>query len=250
MKLPEKMTSGRVDVAQIRWLLYGPPKIGKTALASGFPNVIFLATEKGYKALRLYKEDILSWEDYIDAVDTLTKKKHKFETATVDTVDMLFDKCVEYCNEKLGIEHESDAEWGKGWAAVRREFLRVNNRLFQSDLGIIFISHMKADKITTEMTEITKMVPTLPNQARKIVLPLVDTIGLMRYKTKKVGKGEYEDRLIIDFKPSPNIETGDRTGLLPPELKLEVIPEEKRRTPEIVAAYAKKNYERIAKYYS
>ena len=45
------------------------------------------------------------------------------------------------------------------------------------------------------------------------------------------------------------IEAGDRTGLLPSELKLEVVPEGVKRTPDVVAKYAKRNYDRIAKYY-
>ena len=253
MALPTKKTSGKVIAQGIRWLLYGPPKIGKTSLAAGFPNAVFAATEKGYKALKVFKVDIKTWDMYKKFVADILSDKHDFRTIVVDTADMLFDKCSQYVCDKLDIEHESEGEWGRGWSEVKKEFLRVNNDLFQSKYGVIFLSHTKSDIITSQAEDVAKTVPTLSNQARKILLPLVDTIGLMRYKTIKIRneKGKLKgtkNKLVLSFKGTIEVEAGDRTGLLPAELPLEVIPAD-RRTPDIVAKYAKKNYERIASYY-
>ncbi len=251
--LPTKPTSGHIDLSEIRMLLYGPPRIGKTSLLSGFPNAVFAATEKGYKALQVYKKDIRKWEDYLRFVDLIIAGKHDFRTIVHDTADALFDKCSEYACNELGIEHESEGEWGRGWDATKKAFTRAIAPLLQSKYGVVFISHTKGDKITTQVEDITKTVPTLNNQARKILLPLVDTIGCMRYKRYKdvddEGHKTYKERLIISFKPSELIEAGDRTGLLPPELKLKAIPADIKRTPKITMKYARINYERIAEYY-
>jgi len=185
----------------------------------------------------------------VHIVKQLVKGGHKYKTLVIDTSDKLFDMCSRSVCEDLGIEHESEAEWGKGWAGVKKEFEKVISELFSTDIGVIFISHTKTDEITTMFRDIKKQVPTLNNQARKILLPLVDTIGYMRYRTVKIRKGEYEERFVISFKPSEDIEAGDRTGMLPPELKLETIPDDARKTPELVAKYAKRNYDRIAKCY-
>jgi GTPase SAR1 family protein len=251
MKLPTKPTSGHIDVHEIRWLLYGPPKIGKTSLASGFPGAVFAACEKGWKALKVYKKDINSWKQWKSFVALILEGDHEFKTVVVDPVDKLFDLCSLHVCKRLGIEHEADAEWGKGWSEVKKEFTRTMNELFQSKYGIIFISHTKNDIITSQVKEITKMVPTLSKQARSILLPLVDTIGLIRYKTykSKEKKGEYEERFIISFKGSESIEAGDRSGLLPTELRLDEIPEGTKKTPDIVEKYAHRNFKRIAKYY-
>ena len=249
MKLPEKMTTGKVKPESAAILLYGPPKVGKSAFASGFPNAVFFATEKGYKALKVYAADVETWEDFKSGVEKIKSKGHKFDTVVIDTVDLLFDRCSAYVCEKLGIEHESEGEWGRGWASVKDEFTDVITNLLQSKCGIIFISHTKGDKITTPLIDITKTIPTLSNQARKILLPLVDIIGCMRYRTKKVDKDTYEEQLIIDFKPSDYVEAGDRTGMLPSILKLKNIPEGTKRTPDIVAKYAKRNYEKFASYF-
>lgn len=251
MKLPEKTTSGKVNASEIRLLLYGPPKIGKTAFASGFPGAAFAATEKGYKALKVHKNDIKDWEDFQEWVDLMIDDDHDFKTGIIDTADTLFDLCSQYTCDKLGIEHESEAEWGKGWNEVKKEFTRTVNKLMMSNLGLIFISHTKGDKVTTAVTEITKTVPTLSNAARKILLPLVDTIGCMQYKTfkSKEKKGAYIERLVINFQPSEFIEAGDRTGRLPAVLKLKSIPSDIKRTSEVVAKYAKMNYELFSEHY-
>lgn len=248
-KIPTKLTSGKIHIEGIRWLLYGYPKVGKTSLLTGFPNVMFAATDQGYKFLKVYKTQIKVWDDYVELVDELVDTDHKFKTLAVDTADALFDKCSEAMCEKLGIEHESEGEWGRGWSEVKKEFTRVNNRLFQSNMGIVFISHTKSEQTISIAEEVTKTVPTLSNAARKILLPLVDTIGLMRYKTVKTGKGVYKKRLVITFEASSNLlEAGDRSGRLPSEIKLEVI-KGAQRTSELVSKYAKKNYEQIAQYY-
>jgi len=252
--LPTKMTSGKIDVAEIRLLLYGPPKIGKTSLFSGFPNAVFAATERGYKALKIYKQDIKSWPDFIKFSEQIVEGNHEFQTIVIDTADGLFDLCSIHVCDELGISHESEGEWGRGWSEVKKQFTRAIMPLFQSKYGIVFISHTKGDPITTQVEEITKTVPTLSNQARKILLPLVDTIGCMCYKRYKSidndGKKRYKEKLIISFKPSEFLEAGDRTGRLPPELKLKAIPVDVKRTADITMKFAKKNYERIAEYYN
>ena len=45
MALPTKRSSGKMKLSEIRWLLYGPPGIGKTTLAAHFPNTLIVATE-------------------------------------------------------------------------------------------------------------------------------------------------------------------------------------------------------------
>ena len=95
MKLPIKRTSGKVDLSEIRMLLYGPPKIGKTTLLSGFPDTLLLATEKGYQALKVYALDIKSWEDFVKAVDLIEEGKHQYKTIGIDTADILANLCLD-----------------------------------------------------------------------------------------------------------------------------------------------------------
>ena len=54
--------------------LYKVTVRGKTSLASAWPKALFLATEKGYEAHKVYKKDITSWNLFKDRLRTLLGK--------------------------------------------------------------------------------------------------------------------------------------------------------------------------------
>lgn len=222
MVLPEKKTNGKVTLSNIRMLIFGPPKIGKTTLCSGFPNAIFLATEKGYSALKIYVVDILSWEDFKDVVKLLMKRKSKnrFETVVIDTVDILFNHCVAHVCDDLGVTHISDEKWGKGYDILKKEFEKELNKLFMSEYGIIMLSHTKLADVSTASGSISKTIPTLPNSARAVIIPKVSVIGCMKLKIIKPAHrgGKYKEKRIVTFEVSEFVEAGDRDGKLPSEI--------------------------------
>lgn len=236
MKLPDKKMPAAVSLNLIRFLLYGPPKIGKTNLFAGFPNTLFLATEKGYSALSIYVIDIKSWDNFCRAVNLITTTKHSYKTIAIDTLDILWNLCVSYMCDKLEIEHLSDEDWGKAYDMATKEFEREINKLCLTDYGILMSSHTKTSEITSKVGKTTKIQPSLPNQARRIIIPKVDAIGYMYLKTIKLDKDNYVDRRVISFEPTEYIEAGDRHGKLPKELRTYKDP--------------KKTYAEFEKYYS
>lgn len=218
--LPTKRTSGKLDVSEIRMLIYGPPKIGKTTLISGFPNALILATEKGYKARQVFKVDIKNWDGFKVAVKEVVKGKHEFKTICIDTTDILWKLCVEHVCNDMGIDHMSDEEWGKGYDAVATEFERELNKLFMSEYGLILVSHTKIQDLNQKFGKLSKVTTTLSNQARRIIIPKVDIIGLMKIVTVKKGDGSYKDRRVISFRATELEESGDRTGRLPEDMRV------------------------------
>lgn len=217
--LPDEPTVPRFLLAEIRMLIYGPPKIGKTNLLTGFPDMLLLATEKGYMAHTVYKIDISSWEEFKDAVKLIVKGKHKHKTIGIDTVDILYKLCADYVCEDLGITHVSDAEWGKGYDMIAAEFEREINKLFMSKYGVIFTSHLKIQDLSSTLGKVSKAIPTLSNVARRVLIPKVSVIGCMKLKTVKLDSGQFIERRIMSFKPSQVMEAGDRDGCLPEQIR-------------------------------
>ena len=220
LKLPIEKSSGEVDLSRIRMLIYGQPKIGKTTLCTGFPDSLFLATEPGYHAHKVYAMDIHNWQEFIDAAELILAGKHHFKTIVIDTVDILANYCVAHVCKKLNIDHISDAKWSRGYDSLKKELEGQLNPLFQSKYGVLLTSHTKTQELLKKDSSISKTVITLNNQARSIILPKVDTIGLIKMKTFKLAEGTHVEKRILSFKASEFEDSGDRLKRFPEEVIL------------------------------
>ena len=95
------------------------------------------------------------------------------------------------------------------------------NKLAFLPYGLYLISHAKEMEVDTRAEKYTRVVPTLPDKARKIVLGMVDMVLYCGLEEIKVEDGEKEFRRVIRTKPSLYYEAGDRTGRLPETLDLD-----------------------------
>ena len=209
-------TTPAVALSDYTVFIYGPPKVGKTRLANEWPRSVFIATEpQGVKAITTDAFLVNDWYEVRGAISKLIKKyQGKYTTVIFDTVDLAFKYCLEYCGEIYGFEHPSDEAWGKGWQIVANEILEQVLRLFENGFMPLFVSHSKNTVVSTGWEDRTKIEPTLPYTARRVILPLVDIIMLMESSYKGGGKSRKSVRT-INWSPSPDSECGDRTGFLP-----------------------------------
>jgi hypothetical protein len=214
--LPKEKTAPKERLDDYIILLYGPPKIGKSTLASQFDKPLFLATEAGLNALEVYQVPVATWDKFLAACKEIAAGGHDFKTIIVDTVDNLFKACSEHVRKKNNIQHESDLDWGKGWQLVADEFTRAITKLSLLPYGLVMISHAEYVEIKTRTATITKAVPTLPKGARKAALNMADVI--LYAESVVTDDGEVR---IMRTKPSENWEAGDRTGRLPATLPLD-----------------------------
>lgn len=221
MKLPTEKTKPSTNPMAYSILLYGQEKSGKSTFASHADDVIFLATEPGLNALSVFKIDIQSWEEMLSACAELAAGKHNFKTIVIDTIDNAHDFCLEHVCREMKIKHPSDAEYGKGWAAVNNEFKRVLTRLANLPYGLMLISHSQVQEIKTRTGSYDRITPTLGKGPRRTVIGLVDMVLMVEVDAVKGDAGEFSYRRIIHTKPTPNYDAGDRTGRLPDTLPLD-----------------------------
>lgn len=135
-----------------RILVYGPPGIGKTTLASEFPSPVFLQIEDGTPGdLELTSFGKLdTYNQVIDALSALYTEKHDYQTLVLDSISEM-QKLVfaETCargddkgNAKVNIE---DFGYGKGYVYAQRiwqELLDGLNALRRDrNMTIILIAH-------------------------------------------------------------------------------------------------------------
>lgn len=189
IQLPSQKSKPMNKMSDFSILLYGYEKIGKTSLASQFPDALFLMCEPGGKSLEIYQVEIKNWIDIKDVCTLLDKSKGKYKNIVIDTVDIAFNMCQDYVCKKLAIQHPSEEDFGKAWTMIRDEFIRVMSHVQKLGLGVIFISHAEEKEIKRRGGESTDRVqPTLAKQGRKVLEPMVDLWACYTY----TDKGERE----------------------------------------------------------
>lgn len=224
--LPVEQTLEGSKLSQLKWLLYGPPGIGKSTFFSkaeeGNKIPLFLHTDPGLRFIRAAKKPIASWAQFKAHVKQLLVSHSAYSIIVLDTVDLLFRMCRREVCQARGIEHISDEQWGKGYDLVRDAFELEIAKLATLNTGLAFISHSKDVEIRGRSIRTSKLVPTLPKQGHDIVVPLCDVIGYAGFSVEKAD--QYEDGSmgrVVQFTPDETVEAKDRTGLLPAKCKLD-----------------------------
>ena len=164
--------------------LYGAPYSGKTTLADRFPDPLMLNTDDNvYNVTAPYIsiKDVVTttgnatkrkqaWDVFLEVIEELEKKQNDYKTIIVDLVEGVYEHCRTAIYKKLGIDHEHDAGFGKGYDMVRKEFLDAMKRLTTLDYeNIILISHEDVSKSVTSRggSSVTTITPNLPDKVAK-----------------------------------------------------------------------------------
>jgi len=124
---PPRMTlaairRGRIE-APVRTLLFGVEGIGKTTFGASAPNSIFIGAEDGAGTLDLARfPQPQSWEDIREAIRTLTKDAHGYETLVLDTIDWAEPLAWRFICNRDNKKDIEDYGYGKGYTAALDEW--------------------------------------------------------------------------------------------------------------------------------
>ena len=216
--LPTKKTDGKASLENLRMMLYAEAKMGKTYLCSGFPDSLFIATERAQESLSLLKQPVNTWEELIQVIDLIVLSKGRYKYVIVDTFGEACRLCEEFVCEKLNIDHLSDADFSKGYDLYKYLLDRAFSKLFNLNIGTILLAHTRVVERTIKGGgKITKIMVDLKNSARNVILPKVDCVGYLKMKACQKGSGRsvsYYEKRVVTFDPSQFEEAGDRNGVL------------------------------------
>jgi hypothetical protein len=184
IKLPTEKTTPSEALSDYSIWIYGAPKIGKTTLSDVFPDTLHLMFEDGVKALELFKVQIERWADVPDVVKEIYRGKHEFQNVAVDVVEAAYELCLDHVCADMGIEHPGDAEYGKGWKAVRDEFMTYMLKLTRiPGVGCVFISHASiTSRKTYEGEEVSDIHPALTGKPLEYMSGAMDIIGYYTFR--------------------------------------------------------------------
>lgn len=184
MILPENKRREKVVNTTPDMWIYADSYVGKSTFIDQLDNLIFANTDGNTENITSpvvrIKDEIekngrmtnkkFAWEVFLEFVEELEKKENDFEVVALDLIEDLYEHCRLYMYDKLGVEHEQDAGFGKGWDMVRTEFLSTIKRLKNLGYRIIYISkELKTEINLKNGAKITSYAPNLPDKVANVL---------------------------------------------------------------------------------
>jgi len=173
-------------MAAPRVMVYGVEGIGKSTFGAGAPNPVYILTEDGLGSLNVDHFPLAtSFQDVMDAISTLYKDNHAFETVVIDSLDWLEAIIQREIEQKYDAK---DLAYGKGAliAAERwREILDGLNAL-RNDKGmiVILIAHTTIKRFDSpEVEPFDRYQPKLQERSNAVVREWADAVLFANYRT-------------------------------------------------------------------
>ena len=174
--------------------IYGQPFSGKTTFLDKAPNPLNINTDGNISNVTMPYisiKDVVTvegrvtkrkyaWEVFKEVLEELEKGDNDFKTIIVDLVEDTREMCRLYKYNELGIEHESDSGYGKGWDIIKTEYLSTMRRFFNLDYeNLVIVSHEDVSKDITKKNgqNITKIAPNIQEAIASKLAGMVDVVA-------------------------------------------------------------------------
>lgn len=229
------ISRGKVPCAQ-RVLIYGPEGIGKTTLASQFPDPLFIDTEGSTNHMDVTRFDPpTSWQMLLSQVQYVIDNPHICKTLVIDTADWAEKLEIEDLCHRKGWDGLEGAGYGKGYQYSAEEFGKLLNKLnevINKGVNVVMTAHAQLRKV--ELPEEMGAYDHWELKTSKKVAPMIkefmDAVLFLNYKVNVInidnqgatkGKNKAQGgRRVIHTNHTPFWDAKNRYGM-PDELPLE-----------------------------
>lgn len=169
-----------------RICIYGGHGIGKSTLASKFPQPIFISTEDGIDSL-----DVTSFPraqtvtDVAASIKTLIKEEHDFKTVVLDSVDWLVEPLI---STSINAQYdEKQQAYGKGQMYMAEEFREILQGFdvlrTRRGMNVVIIAHAAVVKFEDPRTDpYDRYQPKLPKACNALLQEWVDVLAFAALK--------------------------------------------------------------------
>lgn len=194
MLLPKNERRNIEKVSKRKIWIYGDSFTGKTTMLDDAPNPLNLNTDGNIQFVTMPYQPIadqvtvtgrmtnrkFAWEVFKENIAELEKKQNDFETIIVDLVDDTREMCRVFMYDKLGIQHESDSGFGKGWDIIKTEYLSTMRRFFNLPYeNLVIVSKEDVSKDITKKSgeKITRIMPSIQDAVANKLAGMVDIVA-------------------------------------------------------------------------
>lgn len=219
MNLPSSERRNITETTKRKIWIYGAAFSGKTTMLDDAPNPLNLNTDGNIQFVTMpymaIKDEVtvngrmtnrkFAWDVFKDTIAELEKKQNDFQTIIIDLLEDTREMCRIYMYDSLGIQHESDSGFGKGWDIIKTEYLSTMRRFFNLDYeNLIVVSHEDISKDITKKNgqNITRIAPNIQDAIANKIAGMVDIVARVVV--------EDDDSRTLNFKQNEVIFGGGR----------------------------------------
>jgi len=183
---------GKIEGPQ-KILIYGPEGIGKTTLASRFPNPVFIDTEGSTKHIDVARTPApSSWTMLLQQVQWFLQNPYECDTVVIDTADWAEKLCIAHLcarDKKDGLEGWG---YGKGYTYLEEEFGRLLNKLSElidAGMNVVLTAHawMRKFEQPDELGAYDRWELKLQKKTAPLVREWADMILFCNYRTHVIN---------------------------------------------------------------
>lgn len=178
---------GKVESAK-KVVIYGPEGIGKSTLASQFPDPVFIDTEGSTKELDIARYPAPEyWKMILDFIEDANEER-AFKTVVIDTADWCEQFCIKSVCEMHSVKGIEDIGYGKGCVYVAEEFtklLRECDKLIDAGINVVFTAHAQMRKFEQpdELGAYDRWEMKLSKKVAPLLKEWADMVLFCNYKT-------------------------------------------------------------------
>ena len=182
-----KISNGVVRRAQ-KVVLYGPEGIGKSTLASAYPDPLFIDTEGGTSHLNVKRVTIDgTFGDLIETIQAVAAQD-VCRSLVLDTMDWAEQICVADLLKKYRQTSIESFGYGKGYTYLAEEvqqILRAFDSVIASGKNAVIVAHakMRKQELPDEAGAFDRWELKLSRQAAPLVKEWADMLLFLNYKT-------------------------------------------------------------------
>ncbi len=212
-------------------LLYGPPKIGKTAIVAALPDLLLLEFDvTGAEHVTARKMNLSSLKDLEDVAQLVKElpAEQRPKYVCIDTISAIEDLCEEHAT----LEYKTSAQGknftgksvlelpnGGGYMWLRFSFHKYFNLVKTIAPRVIFIGHIRDKQLgTVGGKEVAVKDIDLTGKIKNIACAYCDCVGyvtrIRKNTTRPASPVDNPDILYVSFQTSDELQCGSRCSHL------------------------------------
>ncbi|EFE91204.1 hypothetical protein GCWU000341_02312 [Oribacterium sp. oral taxon 078 str. F0262] len=179
---------GKIQKAT-KTVIYGPEGIGKSTLASRFPDPVFIDTEGSTGRMDVARFPApTSWAMLLQEVQEVIRNPSLCRTLIIDTADWAEKLCTEALCAERNVSGIEDFGYGKGYTYLKESFGKLLNLLSEvidKGVNVVITAHaiMRKFEQPDEMGAYDRWELKLSKQCAPLIKEWADMILFCNYKT-------------------------------------------------------------------